>query len=74
VSIVNRRNAVMGWVTWEVGKRLIVYKAKHAAPKVDSDGRMPNKSAIALFAATVGGVVFFLRRRAGGDDEDAAES
>jgi hypothetical protein len=71
VSIVNRRNAVMGWLAWEVGKRVIRYKAMHAVPKVDE--RRPNKSAIALFAATVGGVVFFLRRRSGGDDEPASE-
>jgi len=66
VSIVNRRNAVMGWVAWEVGKRVIRYKAMHAVPKVEE--RRPNKGAIALFAATVGGIVFFLRRRSGDDD------
>ena len=66
MSIVNRRNAVMGWVAWEVGKRVIRYKAMHAVPKVEE--RRPNKGAIALFAATVGGIVFFLRRRSGDDD------
>ena len=71
MSIVNRRNAVMGWVAWEVGKRVIRYKAMHAVPRVEE--RRPNKSAIALFAATVGGVVFFLRRRSGDDDASPSE-
>ena len=71
MGIVNRRNAVMGWAVWEVGKRVAKHKAKAAAPKVD-EGRRPNKSAIALFAAAVGGAVFFWRRRSGGDD-DAGE-
>ena len=69
MSVINRRNAVMGWLTWEVGKRLIRWKAMHAVPKVED--RRPNKGAIALFAATVGGVVFFLRRRSGGDDDSS---
>jgi len=68
VSIVNRRNAVMGWAAWQVGKRVMKHKAKSAVPKVDRDEKRPNTSAIALFAATVGGVVFFWRRRSGGDD------
>lgn len=69
MSIVNRRNAVMGWAAWQVGKRVVKHKAKDAVPKVDIDERRPNKSAVALFAASVGGIVFFLRRRSGGDDD-----
>jgi hypothetical protein len=37
-------------------------------PKVDLEERRPNKGAIALFAAAVGGLVFFWRRRSGDDD------
>ena len=28
MSIVNRRNAVLGWMTWQVGKRVVAKKAK----------------------------------------------
>lgn len=68
MSIVNRRNAVMGWAAWQVGKRVMRHKAKSAVPKVDLEERRPNKGAIALFAAAVGGLVFFWRRRSGDDD------
>jgi hypothetical protein len=68
VSIVNRRNAVMGWAAWQIGKRVMRHKAKSAVPKVDLEERRPNKGAIALFAAAVGGLVFFWRRRSGDDD------
>jgi hypothetical protein len=67
VGVFNRRNAAMGWLAWNVGKRVLKRKAKDAVPKVDLDEKKPNKSAIALFAATVGGLVFFWRRRAGDD-------
>jgi hypothetical protein len=68
VGVFNRRNAVMGWAAWQVGKRVMKRKAKDAVPKVDLEEKRPNKSAIALFAATVGGLVFFWRRRSGDDD------
>jgi hypothetical protein len=67
VGVFNRRNAVMGWLAWNVGKRVMKRKAKDAVPKVDLDEKRPNKSAIALFAATVGGLVFFWRRRSSDD-------
>jgi hypothetical protein len=67
VGVFNRRNAVMGWAAWQVGKRVMKRKAKDAVPKVDLEEKKPNKSAIALFAATVGGLVFFWRRRSGDD-------
>jgi hypothetical protein len=58
----------MGWAAWQVGKRVMKRKAKDAVPKVDLEEKKPNKSAIALFAATVGGLVFFWRRRSADDD------
>jgi hypothetical protein len=69
VGIVNRRNAVVGYLVWQTGKFYVKHKAREAVPRVDLEERRPNKSAIALFAAAVGGVVFFWRRRAGAGDE-----
>jgi hypothetical protein len=55
VTIVNRRNAVLGWATWKAGKRMARRKAKGAAPSVE--GGRPNASAAGLVAAGVAGAV-----------------
>jgi hypothetical protein len=68
----NRRNAALGWAAWKVGKRVMKRKAKDAVPKVDTETRKPNKSAIALLIASAVGVATFWRKRAG--DDDATES
>jgi hypothetical protein len=62
VGIVNRRNAVLGWGVWTIGKRVAKRKAKSAAPTVES-GR-PNKSLWAVaIAGTVGALTFWRRHR-----------
>jgi len=73
VSIFNRRNAAVGWLAWAVGKRVLKRKAKEAVPKVDSETKRPNKSAIALLIATAVGLATFWRSRSG-DDETFASS
>ena len=71
MSIVNRRNTVIGWAVWKVSKRAMRRKAKAAKPTVE-DGR-PNKSLVAATAAgaaaTVGAVAVW-RKRHGDDGED----
>jgi hypothetical protein len=62
VGIVNRRNAVLGWTVWKVGKRVGKKKARQAAPSVE--GGRPNKSAIAIALAAVAGALAFWRRSA----------
>jgi hypothetical protein len=56
VGIVNRRNAVLGWGVWNIGKRIAKRKAKDAAP---------NKSLWAVAIAGVVGALTFWRRRRG---------
>lgn len=68
MGIVNRRNAVMGWLAWGVGKRVLKKKAKGAVPSVDTETKRPNKSAIALLIASAAGVLTFWRKRSGGDE------
>lgn len=68
MSVINRRNAVMGWLAWGVGKRVLKKKAKGAVPSVDTETKRPNKSAIALLIASAAGVLTFWRKRSGGDD------
>ena len=67
-SIVNRRNALVGWVVISVARRVAKRKARQAIPALE-DGR-PNKSAIA--AATFGAVsvlLFLHKHRRSGDAE-----
>jgi hypothetical protein len=66
MSVLNRRNALFGWVAYQVGKRVIKQKARRAVPAIES--KRPNKSAIALAAATAVGLLTFWKARSGGDD------
>jgi hypothetical protein len=61
VGIVNRRNAVLGWGVWKVGKRFMKRKAKGAAPTVE--GGRPNKSLLAVSVAGLAGALTFWRKR-----------
>ncbi len=71
MGVINRRNAVVGWLTWTVGKRVLKKKARDAVPGIDSETKKPNRSAIALaFAAVVGAATFWKKR--GGDEGDGS--
>ena len=63
MSIVNRRNAVLGWAAWEVGKRVAKRKARSAVPSVDTETRRPNRAAIVALLAAAGAAVVFWRKR-----------
>jgi hypothetical protein len=75
MGVFNRRNAAVGWLTWTVGKRLLKRKARGAVPSIDAETKKPNKSALALFAASAVGLLTFWKKRSGGGsaDEDSAE-
>jgi len=64
MSIVNRRNAVVGWIAVKVGKRVVKRKAADAVPSPRTGG------AVAGALAAVGGALFFWRRsRSSGGEE-----
>jgi hypothetical protein len=65
VSIVNRRNAVLGWSVWQVGKRAMRRKVKSAAPSVE--GKRPNKPLVAVAIAGAAGALTFWRKRSGSE-------
>jgi hypothetical protein len=61
VSVVNRRNAVVGWGVWKIAKRIARRKTKGA------DGP-PKKSLVALGIAALAGALTFWRSRSSGDE------
>jgi hypothetical protein len=67
VTVFNRRNAVVGWLAWAVGKRVVKRKAKDVVPGIDPESKKPNKSAIALLLAGAVGLATFWRSRSGDD-------
>jgi hypothetical protein len=68
MGIVNKRNAVLGWGVWQVGKRVAKRKAKNAVPGRVDDTMRPNKGAIVSALAAAGGALWFWRRRRGDDE------
>ena len=66
MSVLNRRNAVLGWAVWNVSKRVAKQKAKSAT---STDDGLPKKKVAAGIAA-LGGALWFWRHRAGSNDED----
>ena len=67
MSIVNRRNAVIGWVTWLTAKRVLKKKARDAIPGTVEGTKRPNRGAIVSAVAALGGALWFWRRKAGDD-------
>ena len=63
MSIVNRRNAMLGWATWTVAKQVAAHKARSAAGV--EQGKARRRLIIPLLAAA-GAILFFWRRK--GDD------
>jgi hypothetical protein len=59
MSIVNRRNAVLGWTVWQVAKRVAKRKAKAAVPSFDPDTKRPNTSLVFALVGGLAGVVWF---------------
>jgi hypothetical protein len=63
MGILNKRNAVIGWTVWQVGKRFAKRKAKEAVPGRADDTMRPNKPAIVSALAALGGALWFWRRK-----------
>jgi hypothetical protein len=68
MAILNKRNAVLGWITWLVAKRVGKRKVKQAAPGRDDETKVPKKGAIVSALAAVGGALWFWRRKRGDAD------
>jgi hypothetical protein len=59
MAILNKRNALVGWLTLKLGKRLVKKKAAGAVPSARTGG------AVAGALAALGGLLFFWRHKHG---------
>jgi len=69
MALMNRRNALLGWAVWQVGKQAAKRKAKASMSAGPDDSAKPSKRVVAAGLATLGGVLWFRNRRRNGSDE-----
>jgi hypothetical protein len=69
MGMFNRRNALIGWLVWQVGTRVIKRKAKEALPAVDRKTKRPNRTFVLLGLAAAGTAGYLWFRHAGGDSD-----
>ena len=74
MSIINRRNAVLGWLASVGAKTVMKHSAKAAVPGTVEGTKRPNKGAIATGLAAIGGVLWFWRRKSSNDESPASGS
>jgi len=72
MSIFNKRNAVTGWLTWIVAKRVLKKKARDAVPGTVEGSKRPNKGAIATALAAIVGAFWFWRKKSSDDEQPPA--
>jgi LPXTG-motif cell wall-anchored protein len=68
MGIFNKRNAMLGWLTWKVGKGAAKKKAKGAMPGKSQTGGKNKPALFAGIAAALGGAALLRRRRKDGDE------
>ncbi len=68
MKILTKRNAVLGWLTWKVGKGVAKKKAKGVVPGKSQGSGKRKAGVFAGIAAAVGGLAILkkLKRKGGG--------
>jgi len=64
----NKRNAMLGWLAWKVGKGVAKKKAKSAVPGTSQASGKGKPAMFAGIAAALGGVALLRRKRKGGGE------
>ena len=70
MSVINRRNAVFGWLAWNVIKQAAKQKARLESQGGDGSRSRGKVVAPAAIAAAVGGAVLLWRHLQNGDGEN----
>jgi hypothetical protein len=70
VSILNRRNAILGWGVWQLGKATAKRKAKQSMEPKDMSRKKKGGAVVSAIAAA-GGALYFWRRRRGNDESQS---
>ena len=73
MGILNRRNAVVGWAAWQIGKRVLKRKAKGVVPGTVEGSKRPNIPAIVLAVGAAMAALAFWRKRKQNDSFDSYE-
>ncbi len=68
MSIMTKRNAVLGWAVWKVGKRVGKKKARSVLPGAAGESSRAKKPAIVAALAALGGALFFWRKKRSGGE------
>jgi len=70
MGIVNRRNAMLGWAVWQVGKRVAEQKARSSVSTVEGGKKKRRLSKAAFIAGVVaiGGALLFWRKQSSDDE------
>jgi hypothetical protein len=83
MSIVNRRNAIIGWATWTTVKRVAAMKAKRAVPSGNSgreskqgkkQGKKKAVKLVAVVAAAGGALAVWKAKHRDATDYDSLAS
>jgi hypothetical protein len=70
-KIFTKRNAVLGWTAWKVGKGIAKKKAKSAVPgKSKSHGKKKPLAFLAGLGAAVGGLALLKRKHKSDDSPE----
>ncbi len=74
MSVMNRRNAVMGWLAWAIAKEALRSKSRSVVPRSGtSNGTSTRRKVVvpAAIAAAIGGAVLFWKRQQDNGDDVA---
>lgn len=68
MSVMNRRNAVFGWIAWAIAKEALRSKSRQVVPRNGTSARRKLVVPAAIAAAVGGAVLFWKRQQDNGDD------
>ena len=68
MAVMNRRNAVMGWIAWAIAKEALRSKTRRVVPTNGTSTRRKLIVPAAMAAAVGGAVLFWKRQQDNGDD------